>query len=151
MNSRFLHHRSLPFRWAILPIVALLTFAGFAAAQATLSVGPLKLHQVRTIYVAPASDDFVLLVKDRLEKWAAFEITSQPEEADAILTCKTESTFLPAKVVVRRTIAEVTLTDRRFQRPIWQTTKSGVFDRTLLADQIVEQLKHDWRKSANAY
>jgi len=151
MNSRLLHQRPLPVGWALLPILALLTSAGFLAAQATISAGPLLLHQVRTIYVAPSSDDFVLLVKARLEKWAAVGIASKPEEADAILTCQTQSTIVPAKVVVRRTIAEVTLVDRRSQKPIWRTTKSAVFDRTILADDIMEQLKQDWRKSASVY
>jgi hypothetical protein len=151
MNSRLLHHRPLPVGWAILSILALLTSAGFLAAQASFSAGPLLLHQVRTIYVAPSSDDFVLLVKARLEKWAAVGITSKAEEADAILTCQTESTIVPAKVVVRRTIAEVTLVDRRSQKLIWRTRKSAAFDRTILADDVVEQLKQDWRKSASAY
>jgi len=152
MNARFLRHRPLPIGWAILPILALLlTSAGFLAAQATLSAGPLLLHQVRTIYVAPSSDEFGLLVKARLEKWTAVGIASKPEEADAILTCQTESRIVPAKVVVRRTIAEATLVDRHSQRPIWRTTKSTTFDTTRLADDIMEQLKQDWRKSASAY
>ena len=151
MDSRLLHHRLLPLSWAILTILALLTSSGFLAAQATISVGPLLLHQVRTIYVAPSSDDFVLLLKARLEKWGAVGIASKPEEADAILTCKTESTFIPAKVVARRTLAEVTLVDRRFQKPIWRTKRSAAFDRTTLADDIVGQLKRDWRKSASGH
>jgi len=152
MNSRLLNHAPLRVNWAILPILAWLSLStGFLAAQASFSAGPLLLHQVRTIYVAPSSDDFVLLVKARLEKWTAVGIASKPEEADAILTCQTESTIVPAKVVVRRTIAEVTLVDRRSQKPIWKTAKSGAFDRTILADDIMEQLKQDWRKSASAY
>jgi hypothetical protein len=152
MNSRVINHAPLPLNWRILPILAwLLLSTGFLAAQASFSAGPLLLHQVRTIYVAPSSDDFALLVKARLEKWTAVEITSKPENADAILTCQTESTIVPAKVVVRRTIAEVTLVDRRSQRPIWKTTKSAAFDRSILADDIMEQLKQDWRKSASAY
>ena len=152
MNSRLINHAPLPDYWGILPILAwLLLSTGFLAAQASFSAGPLLLHQVRTIYVTPSSDDFALLVKARLEKWTAVEITSKPESADAILTCQTESTIVPAKVVVRRTIAEVTLVDRRFQRPIWKTTKSAAFDRSILADDIMEQLKQDWRKSASAY
>jgi len=151
MKSRFLHHLPLPLCWAILPILALLTSTGFLAAQASFSAGPLLLHHVRTIYVAPSSDDFVLLVKTRLEKWGAVEIASKPEEADAILTCQTESTIVLAKVVVRRTIAEVTLVDRRSQKPIWRTRKSAAFDRSILVDDIMEQLKQDWRKSASAY
>ena len=152
MNSRLINHAPLPDYWRILPILAwLLLSTGFLAAQASFSAGPLLLHQVRTIYVTPSSDDFALLVKARLEKWTAVEITSKPENADAILTCQTESTIVPAKVVVRRTIAEVTLVDRRFQRPIWKTTKSAAFDRSILADDIMEQLKQDWRKSAGAY
>jgi len=152
MDSRLLSHRPPPIRREILlMLVLLLSSAAYLAAQATLSAGPLLLHQVRTIYVAPSSDDFVLLLKARLEKWTAVEMASKPEEADAILTCRTESTIVPAKVVVRLTIAEVTLVDRRSQKPIWRTKKSGAFDRAVVADDIVEQLQQDWRKSASAY
>jgi len=152
MNSRLINHAPLPDHWRFLPILAWLVLStGFLAAQASFSAGPLLLHQVRTIYVTPSSDDFALLVKARLEKWTAVEITSKPENADAILTCQTESTIVPAKVVVRRTIAEVTLVDRRSQRAIWKTTKSAALDRAILADDIMEQLKQDWRKSASAY
>ena len=152
MNSRLIKYTPLRVNSRILPILTwLLLSTGLLAAQATFSAGPLLLHQVRTIYVASSSDEFVLLVKARLEKWTAVGIASKPEEADAILTCQTESTLVPAKVAVRRTIAEVTLVDRRSQRPIWRTTKSTAFDRTRLADDIMEQLKQDWRKSANAY
>jgi hypothetical protein len=151
MNSTALRQRLLRIRWAIPLIFALLlASAGFLAAQAIISAGPILLHQVRTIYVAPSSDDFVLLVKARLEKWTVVEIASKPEDADAILTCRTESTIVPAKVVVRRTMAEVTLVDPRSQKLIWRTTKSGAFDRNILADDILEQLKQDWRKSAIA-
>ncbi|HZW95947.1 MAG TPA: hypothetical protein VFF64_23580 [Candidatus Eremiobacteraceae bacterium] len=101
--------------------------------------------------MAPSSDDFVLLMKARLEKWTVVEIASKPEEADAILTCQTESAVVPAKVAVRRMIAEVTLLDRRSQKIIWKTTKSSFSDRTILADDILEQLKQDWRRSVVAY
>ena len=152
MSPRLLRHAPLRVSWAILPILGLLLLsAGFLAAQTTLSAGPLLLHQVRTIYVAPSSDEFVLLVKARLQKWDAVKITSKLEEADAILTCQTESTIVPAKVVIRQTIAEVTLMDRRSQKPIWRTTKSATLDTTGLADNIIEQLKKDWRKSASEY
>jgi len=138
--------------WGIVPILAWLSLStGFLAAQATFSAGPLLLHQVRTIYVTPSSDDFVLLVKARLEKWAAVGIASRPEEADAILTCQTESKIVPAKVLVRLTIAEVALVDRHSQKLIWRTTKSSPFDTNRLADDIMEQLKQDWRKSAVDY
>jgi len=136
-----------------LPAIFTLLFfsAGLLAAQATLSAGPLLLHQLRTIYVAPSSDTFVPLLKARLEKWSAVAITSKPEEADAILTCQTESTIVPAKVVMRNTTAEVTLVDRRSQRPIWKTAKSAAFDINRLADDIIDQLKKDFRKSASEY
>jgi hypothetical protein len=143
MNSRLLN---------FLPIFTLLLIStGFLAAQASFSAGPLLLYQVRTIYVAPSTDDFVLLVKARLEKWAVIQIATKPEEADAILTCQTESTIVPAKVVVRQTIAEVALVDRRSREPIWKSTKFVAFDRTMLADEIMDQLKQDWRKSANGH
>lgn len=152
MNSRLSNYAPLEVSWKILPILAwLLLSTGFLAAQATLTAGPLLLYQVRTIYVAPSSDDFVPLVKARLEKWTAVGIAAKPEEADAILTCQTESSIVPAKVVVRLTTAEVTLVDRRTQKPIWKSTKSGAFDTNRLADDILEQLKKDWRKSASEY
>lgn len=152
MNSRLLNYAPLRINWGtVLTFAWLLLSTGFLAAQATFSAGPLLLHQVRTIYVAPSSDDFVLLVRDRLEKWAAVGIVSKPEEADAILACQTESKIVPAKVVVRLTIAEVTLLDRRSQKPIWRTTKSSPFDLNRLADDIMEQLKQDWRKSTSLY
>jgi len=152
MNSRLFSCAPPRIHWAILPILAwLLLSTAFLAAQTTLSAGPLLLHQVRTIYVAPSSDDFVLLVKARLERWGTVKTAAKPEDADAILTCQRESTIVPAKVVVRRTMAEVTLVDRRSQKPIWRTTKSGAFDTNRLADDIIEQLKKDWRKSASEY
>ncbi|MBZ5658688.1 MAG: hypothetical protein LAO56_25895 [Acidobacteriia bacterium] len=152
MNFRLIKYTSLRVNWTILPILAwLLLSTGLLVAQATISAGPLLLHQVRTIYVAPSSDDFVLVVKARLEAWTVVGIASKAEEADAILTCQTESAIVPTKVAVWRTIAEVTLVDRRSHKLIWRTTKSVALDRTRLADDIMEQLKHDWRKSANAY
>ncbi len=152
MNPQRLRHAQLRVGWAILPILALqLLSAGFLAAQDTISAGPLLLHQLRTIYVAPSSDEIVLLVRARLEKWNAVLIASKAEEADAILNCRTESTIVPAKVSIRLTIAEVTLVDRRSQRPIWRTTKSATFNTTRLADEVIEQLKKDWRKSASEY
>jgi hypothetical protein len=152
MNFRLIKYTSLRVNWTILPILAwLLLSTGLLVAQATISAGPLLLHQVRTIYVAPSSDDFVLVVKARLEAWTAVGIASKAEEADAILTCQTESAIVPTKVAAWRTIAEVTLVDRRSHKLIWRTTKSVALDRTRLADDIMEQFKHDWRKSANAY
>lgn len=149
---RSLHGLLLRFSGDIPSIfVLLLLFAGLLAAQATLTAGPPSLSQIRTIYIAPSSDDFVSLLKARLEKWSAIGITPRPEEADAILTCQTESTIVPAKVVVRRTTAEVILMDRRSQRPIWRTSKSAVFDTNKLADEIVDQLKTDFRKSASQF
>ncbi|MGA7381951.1 MAG: hypothetical protein WBX03_13965 [Terriglobales bacterium] len=151
MNSRLLNEAHLRVNWMILAVIAwLLLSTGSQAAQSTLSAGPLLLHQVTTIYVAPSSDDFALLVKARLENWMTVGIASKPEEADAILTCQTQSTVVLARMVVRRTLVEVTLVDRRSQKLIWRTTKSG-FDKTVLADDIMEQLKQDWRKSASVY
>jgi len=151
MNSRPLGYARFEVASEITAILVLLVSAGFAAAQVTLAAGPLRLHQVRSIYVAPSSDDFVSLVKARLEKWNALEIVSKPEEADAILTCRTSTTMVPAKVVVWRTIAEATLVDRRSQKPIWKTAKSATYDTGALADDIIEQLKKDWRISAGQY
>ena len=152
MNSRLLNHAPLRFHGGTLLIfTCLLLSTGFLAAQATFSARPLLLHQVRTIYVAPSSDDFVLAIKARLEKWPTVGTASKPEEADAILACQTESRIVPAKLVVRLMIAEVTLMDRHTQRPIWKTTKSSPFDANRLADDIMEQLKQDWRQSASQY
>ncbi|MGA7170107.1 MAG: hypothetical protein WBW82_00485 [Candidatus Sulfotelmatobacter sp.] len=152
MNYRALGLRLSSIGRAILLIlISLLASAGSLAAQAIITAGPLLLHQVKTIYVAPSSDDFVLLLKTRLEKWTAVEITPRAEEADAILTCQAETTFVPAKVYIRRTTVELTLVDRRSQEVIWRTKKSSASDRTIMADDILEQLKQDWRKSAIPY
>ncbi len=152
MNTRVVRHAASGVSLAVLPILGVVVFtAGFLAAQATISAGPLSLYQVKVIYVAPSSDDFVGLLKSRLERWDAVRITAQPQEADAILTCQTESRIVPAKVVVRWKTAEATLVDRHSQRPIWRTTKSTALDTTRLAEEIVEQLKKDWRKSASEF
>ena len=152
MNTRVVRHAVSGVNLAVLPILVVLGLtAGFLAAQATISAGPLSLYQVRVIYVAPSSDDFVGLLKSRLERWEAVRVTSQPEEADATLTCQTESRIVPGKVVVRWTTAEATLVDPRSQRPIWRTTKSTALDTTRLAEEMIEQLKKDWRKSASEF
>jgi len=152
MNLQHSLYESLRVEWTILRIFALLLLsAEFLAAQATISAGPPLLHQIRTIYVAPSSNQVLLLVRARLEKWNAVMIISKLDEADAILTCQTSSTIVPAKAIVRITTAEATLVDRRTQKPIWRTTKSEAFDTTRLADELIEQLKKDWRKSASEY
>jgi hypothetical protein len=152
MNTRVVRHAFSELSLAVLPVLVVLVFTtAFLAAQATISAGPLTLYQVKVIYVAPSADDLVGLLKSRLERWDAVRITSQPEEADAILTCQSESRIVPAKVVVRWTSAEATLVDRHSQRPIWRTTKSTALDTTRLAEDIIEQLKKDWRKSASEF
>jgi hypothetical protein len=125
--------------------------AGFVAAQATISAGPLPLYEVKVVYVTPSSDDFAGLLTSGIERWDAIRITSQPEEADAILTCQTGSRIVPAKVVVRRTTAEATLVDRRTHITIWRTAKVGALEKSGLAEEVVEQLKKDWRKSASEF
>jgi len=125
--------------------------AQFLPAQATISAGPLVLQDVKTIYIVPSSDDFVLLVKARLEKWGAIQIVSRVEDADAVLYCQSESAIVPAKIVIRRTIAELTLSDRRTLKPIWKTRQYEIFEINRLADEVVEQLQSDWRKSATDY
>jgi len=135
----------------LLPLLVVVLTAGFLRAQATISAGPLPLYQVKVVYVSPSADDFVGVVKSRLQRWDAMRISSQPEEADAILTCQTESRIVPAKVVVRMTTAEATLLDRRTHRPIWKTAKYTDLDTSRLADEIIDQLKKDWRKSAGEF
>ncbi|HXY14234.1 MAG TPA: hypothetical protein VEI26_07025 [Terriglobales bacterium] len=132
-------------------LAVLFLCAGLLAGQATISAGPPLLYQVKTIYVASSPDGLALLIKSRLEKWSAVGITAELEEADAVLTCQTETAIVPAKVAIRETTATVTLVDRRSQRPIWRTTKSASFEINRLADDIVEQLKIDWRKSGRGY
>jgi hypothetical protein len=65
--------------------------SGVLVAQMTVSAGPLPLREVKTVYIAPSSDDFMRLLKSRLEKWGAVKVTTLVEEADAILTCETET------------------------------------------------------------
>ncbi|MFZ3369772.1 MAG: hypothetical protein WA239_21855, partial [Candidatus Sulfotelmatobacter sp.] len=84
MNYGVLRQRLLSVGWAILLIlVLLLASAGSLAAQTIVTAGPLLLHQVKTIYLAPSCDDFLLLLKTRFEKWTAVEITPKAQEADA--------------------------------------------------------------------
>ena len=132
-------------------LIPLFLFAGLLAGQATISAGPPLLYQVKTIYIAPSLDDLTVLIKSRLEKWSAVGVTSDLEEAEAVLTCQTETKIVPAKVALRETTTIVTLIDRRSQRPIWRTTKSASFEMNRLADEVVEQLKIDWRKSSHQY
>lgn len=120
--------------------------SGVLTTQVTVSAEPLPLYGVKTIYVAPSSDDFVRLLKSRLEKWGALKVTNQVEEADAMLSCETEGRIVPAKVVVRVIEADVRLVDRHTQKLIWSTKKSTSWDNRL-ADDIVEQLKRDREKS----
>jgi hypothetical protein len=140
--------------WAVLTkfLVFSLTAlsSGFLTAQATISAGPLPLYEVKTIYVAPSSNDFVQLLKSRLEKWGTINVIPQMEEADAILTCETESRLVPAKVVVRVIDAQVRLVDRHSQKLIWSTKKSANWD-SKLADDIMDQLKRDRERSFSNY
>lgn len=144
----FLH---VPVCLAAVSVLSVLALAsGFLAAQATISAGPLPLYQVKTIYIFPSSDDFVRLLKSRLEKWGTVTITAQMEEADAILTCETESRIVPAKVPVKVIDAQVRLVDRHTQKLIWSTKKSTSWD-DRLADDVIDQLKKDRGRSFSNY
>jgi hypothetical protein len=143
----FLHFAGL----AILLVVSVLELSSAVlTAQVTVSAGPIRLYEVKTIYIAPRSDDFMGLLKSRLEKWGAVNITAQVEQADAILTCETESRIVPAKVVVRIIDAQVRLVDRHSQKLIWSTKKSTSWD-SKLADDIIDQLKKDRERSFSNY
>ena len=79
-----------------------------------------------------------------------------PLVVDPVMIAKSGAPLLkPDGIAALKTkllpLAEVTLVDRRSQKLIWRTTKSSASDRTILADDIMEQLKQDWRKSAIAY
>jgi len=138
-------------RLAMLSVVSALALSsGVLTAQATVSAGPPPLYEVKTIYIAPSSGDFMRLLKSRLEKWSAVNVTAQVEEADAILTCETESRIVPAKVVVRMIDAQVRLVDRHSQKLIWSTKKTTSGD-SKLADDIVDQLKKDRERSISNY
>jgi hypothetical protein len=136
---------------AMLLVVGVLALSSAVlTAQVTVSAGPIRLYEVKTIYIAPRSDDFMGLLKSRLEKWGAVNVTAQVEEADAILTCETESRIVPAKVVVRIIDAQVRLVDRHSQKLIWSTKKSTSWD-SKLADDIIDQLKKDRERSFSNY
>lgn len=142
--------RHIPVEFAIVSVLSVMALSGFLTAQATISAGPLPLYEVRTIYIAPSSDDFVQVLKARLETWGAVIVTGQAEEADAILTCQTQSRIVPAKVVVRVIDAQVQLVDRHTQRLIWSTKKSTSWGYRL-ADDIIDQLKKDRERSIHNY
>jgi hypothetical protein len=133
---------------SLLSVLAL--SSGFLAAQATVSAAPLRLFEVKTIYIAPSGDDFVRLLKSRLEQWGTVKVTPQVEEADAILSCETESRIVPAKVAIEVIDAQGRLLDRHSQKLIWSTKKSTSWhDR--LADEIIDQLKRGREKSFSNY
>ena len=119
---------------------------GPVSAQVAVSAGPLPLAEVKTVYMAPASGDFGRFLTSRLERWGVLRITSQAEEADAVLTCETESRIVPAKMPIRQWDAQVRLVDRHSQKLIWSTKKSAGWEENL-ADAIVSQLKNDRLKS----
>ena len=133
---------------SLLSVLAL--SSGFLAAQATVSAGPIPLYEVKTIYIAPSSDDFVRLLKSRLEQWGTVRVTAQVEEADAILSCETQSRIVFAKVVVKVIDAQVRLVDRHSQKLIWSTKKSTSWDDRLV-DDIIDQLKKDRERSFSNY
>lgn len=130
---------------------SLLLSSSLLQAQATFSAAPPLLYQVKTIYVAPDVGGLGLLIKARLVNSSTVGITTLEEQADAILNCETQSTIIPAKVILRLTIADITLLDRHSRKVIWRTRKSTPFGVARLADDITEQLKEDWRKSAIGY
>ena len=141
----------VPVGWATVSLLSVLALSsGFLAGQATVSAGPLRLFEVKTIYIAPSSDDLVRLLKSRLEQWGTVKVTPRVEEADAVLSCETESRIIPAKVVVKMIDAQVRLVDRHSQKLIWSTKKSTSWDNRL-ADVIVEQLRRDREKSFSHY
>ena len=151
MNLLVPRRALLPAHRDMLSIVALLFLSVSLIAQATFSAAPPLLYQVETIYVAPSSEDLAPLLKVRLENWTAVRITSSPDDADAILSCETQNTIVPAKVVLRLTIADISLVDRHSRKLIWRTNKSTTLGTARLADDIIEQMKKDWRKSASRY
>lgn len=140
----------LSVRWAMLALTAVAISSEFLTAQATISAAPLLLHEVKTIYIAPSSDNLVQLIRSRLQKWSAVTVTARVEEADAILSCNAESRIVAAKVVVRVIDAQVRLVDRHSQKLIWSTVKSTSWEERL-ADDIVDQLKKDREKSFSNY
>jgi len=57
-------------------IAWLVLFSGPLSAQVTVSAGALRLAEVKTVYIAPASGDFVPLLTSRLEKWGVLRVIS---------------------------------------------------------------------------
>ncbi len=140
----------LSVRWAMLALTAVAISSEFLTAQATISAAPVLLHEMKTIYIAPSSDNLVQLLRSRLQKWSAVTVTARVEEADAILSCNAESRIVAAKVVVRVIDAQVRLVDRHSQKLIWSTDKSTSWEERL-ADDIFDQLKKDREKSFRNY
>ena len=60
--------RRVPVGLATVSLLSVLALSsGFLASQATVSAAPPRLFEVKTIYIAPSSDDLVRLLKSRLE------------------------------------------------------------------------------------
>jgi hypothetical protein len=158
----------------ILACFLLCTLANLAA-QKTPAPTPLKLSQVRTIYVAPFGGELRNFIIQRLLKSKDLRLASSSGNADAILTGAAEAssgdTTYAANGAATTEIfsGEVTLVDRVTGKAIWSTRKgekggiAGGFlqgaiaagavppgaarSQAQLADKIVKQLEKDWKKA----
>ena len=150
MNYRISRPTSLEYGLRMVVFDLLLLSSALVSAQVTISAGPPRLYEVKTIYIASPCNDSARVLRSRFEERGTVSTTSRMEDADAILTCEIASTIIPAKVVVRRIDAQVRLVDRRSRKLIWSTKKSSAWE-SRLADEIVDQFKKDRQLSLANY
>lgn len=110
---------------------------------------PRPLHEVKTIYVRPMSNDLDQSLIQQLLKWDAIKVVDKPEEADAVLIGSSDMRIVGVgTITATRVQVEVTLLDPKAGKPIWSTKKGGGKGLLSLAEKVIQHLRKEWEKSA---
>jgi hypothetical protein len=146
------------YRKRVLLLLGFLVFPAIIGADET-SQG--RLDHVKTIYVIPARDRFEQFLTNEIVGWGRFEVTLNPQEADALLSDTTDinlKDLLADPPKIRRTVARTRgtafLIDTKSEKVLWSTAKKssdpfflgGNKSNQELAHEIVEQLKKDMNR-----
>ena len=122
---------------------------------------PFLLHEVKSIYVEPMPNGFDSALVQKLLKWGGIKVVKTREEADAALIGSidvrtagvvgggTVGGITQPRFVVTKTVAEVTLVDRKTGRAIWSAKKGSNKGSLKVAQKLVNKLRKDWNESAN--
>lgn len=133
-------------------------------APAPSAPEPLKLSEVRSIYVAPVGGELRNFIMLRIAKWRGIRLAQSTDDADAILSGASEtlrSYQNSSDSISEDSIyqGEFMLTDRKTQVPIWSTEQGKHLTKwfflegvsggrpnspSKLADAVVSQLQKDF-------